>query len=109
VAEGRVRELGVARPETPEELYAVSDFVPLHLASTPETRDFVGDDAFAAMKPGARLINAARGDLVDQDALLRALEDGRLGGAAIDRVAVAPLAAIPVLGLLQPFVPPHLG
>src|SRR6185436_14511878 len=53
-------------------------------AATPETRGFVGAEAFAQMKPGARLINAARGDVVDQDALVAALTSGHLGGAGID-------------------------
>jgi D-3-phosphoglycerate dehydrogenase len=109
VSEGRFRELGVERIETPEELYAVSDFISLHLASTPETRGFVDDAAFAVMKPGARLINAARGDLVDQDALMRALEDGRLGGAAIDVFPTEPTVESPLFGLSQVVVTPHLG
>ena len=52
VAEGRYRELGVEKADTPADLYGASDFISLHLASTPETRGFVGTEAFAAMKPG---------------------------------------------------------
>lgn len=109
MTEARFRELGVDRAETPEALYAVSDFVSLHLASTPETRNFVGAAAFAAMKPGARLINAARGDVVDTDALVAAITSGRLGGAAIDVYPEEPCTDSPLFGLPGVVVTPHLG
>jgi D-3-phosphoglycerate dehydrogenase len=109
VAEGRYRELGVDKADTPEDLYRASDFISLHLASTPETRGFVGAEAFAAMKPGARLINAARGDVVDQDALVEALRSGRLGGAGIDVFPTEPVTESPLFGLPGVVVTPHLG
>ncbi len=109
VAEGRYRELGVEKADSPEDLYAVSDFISLHLASTPETRGFVGAAAFAAMKPGARLINAARGDVVDQDALVEALTSGHLGGAGIDVFPTEPVTESPLFGLPGVVVTPHLG
>ncbi len=109
VAEGRFRELGVERAETPEELYARSDFVSLHLASSPQTKGFVGREAFAAMKPGARLINAARGDLVDQEAMVEALRDGRLAGAGVDVFPEEPCTDSPLFGLDGVVVTPHLG
>ena len=109
VAEGRYRELGVDKADTPEDLYGASDFITLHLASTPETRGFVGPAAFAAMKPGARLINAARGDVVDQDALVAALTSGHLGGAAIDVFPQEPTTESPLFGMPGVVVTPHLG
>ncbi|HEX2504427.1 MAG TPA: phosphoglycerate dehydrogenase [Miltoncostaeaceae bacterium] len=109
VADARYRELGVDKAETPEDLYGASDFVSLHLASTAETRGFVGRDAFAAMKPGARLINAARGDVVDQEALVEALESGRLGGAGIDVFPQEPVTESPLFGRPGVVVTPHLG
>jgi D-3-phosphoglycerate dehydrogenase len=109
VADARFRELGVERAETPEALYAQSDFVSLHMALTPDTRGFVGREAFAAMRPGTRLINAARGDLVDQDALADALREGRLGGAAIDVFPQEPCTESPLFSLPGVVVTPHLG
>jgi D-3-phosphoglycerate dehydrogenase / 2-oxoglutarate reductase len=109
VTEGRYRELGVEKADTPEDLYRVSDFITLHLASTDETRGFVGREAFAAMKPGARLINAARGDVVDQEALLEALGSGHLAGAGIDVFPVEPVTESPLFGLPGVVVTPHLG
>ena len=109
VAEGRYRELGVEKADTAEDLYRASDFISLHLASTPETRGFVGAEAFAAMRPGARLINAARGDVVDQDALVEALRSGHLGGAGIDVFPSEPVTESPLFGLPGVVVTPHLG
>ncbi len=68
-----------------------ADFVVLAAPETPETRHLIGPEEIALMKPGARLINVARGSLLDETALLRALEEGKLGGAAIDVAASEPL------------------
>ncbi len=109
VADSRFRELGVERADTPEDLYGSSDFITLHLASTPETRGLVGRAAFAAMRPGARVINAARGDVLDVDALVEALQSGRLGGAAVDVFPQEPTTESPLFGLPGVVVTPHLG
>jgi phosphoglycerate dehydrogenase-like enzyme len=66
------------------ELAAASDFVSVHCPLTPATRGLIGAEFFARMRPGAHLINCARGGVVDRDALLAALESGRLGGAGLD-------------------------
>lgn len=67
-----------------DDVLAVSDFVTLHVPATPSTDRMIDGEAIARMKPGAMLLNASRGSVVDLDALARALRAGRLGGAAID-------------------------
>ncbi|MCB0882001.1 MAG: phosphoglycerate dehydrogenase [Thermoleophilia bacterium] len=109
VADARYREMGVDKAETPDDVYAAADFITLHLASTPETKGFVNTDAFAKMKPGARLINVGRGDLVDTAALVDALTNGTLGGAGVDVFPEEPCTDSPLFGLANVVVTPHLG
>ena len=83
--------LGNAAPVASlEELFAESDVVSLHVPETPATRNMIDAAALAAMRPGSLLINAARGTVVDIDAVAAALESGHLGGAAIDVFPVEP-------------------
>ena len=86
-----------------------SDIVTLHTPVTDMTWHLIGEDDLARMKPGAILINCARGGLVDEDALLRALEDGRLGGAALDVFVTEPPADSPLFRRQDVVVTPHLG
>jgi D-3-phosphoglycerate dehydrogenase len=75
-----------------DELLAMSDFVSIHAPLTPATRGLFNRDVFRKMKKGAMLINTARGPLVDEEALIAALDSGQLGGAALDVVTTEPLA-----------------
>ena len=108
VARERFRELGVERAETPELAYGAADFVTLHLPLTDETRDSVGAEAFAAMRDGVRLVNAARGELVDEEALVAALTSGKVAGAALDVFSREPYSG-PLLDLDNVVVTPHLA
>jgi D-3-phosphoglycerate dehydrogenase len=108
VARERYRELGVERAESRDDVLAVADFLTLHLPLADETRGVIDAEALAKMPPGARLINAARGELVDEDALVEALRSGRLGGAALDVFSEEPYSG-PLLGLDNVVVTPHLA
>jgi len=91
-----------------DELLAASDVVALGAPLTAETRGLFGDKAFAAMKRGALLVNVTRGEIVDGDALLRALREGRLGGAALDVAPLEPLpASHPLWSLPNVVMTPH--
>ena len=84
----------VGGPETLPQLLGESDFVVLAAPLTPETEDMINADTLAMVKPGAWLINVARGRLIDERALLRALRDGPLGGAVLDTFREEPLGAL---------------
>lgn len=99
---------GFARASSLAEGLAMADLISLHTPMRPETRHLIGPEAFAAMKPGAILLNFGRAGLVDEAALLTALAGGRLGGAGLDvyspEAARGPLAAFPNVVFT-----PHLG
>ena len=76
-------DLGVTYAE-PEEIFAEADFISLHLPSTPETYKFVNAALLERMKPSAFIVNTARGSLVDEEALVAAIDAGQLAGAASD-------------------------
>ncbi len=90
ISQARADELGVQRVDSLEQLLGMADVVSLHLPSTAQTRGLINADSLAQMKPGALLVNSARGTLVDEDALLAALESGQLGGLATDVFAQEP-------------------
>ena len=92
-----------------EELMAESDFVTLHLARTPETIGLLDAEMLKRSKPGLRLVNVARGGIVDEEALAEAVRAGIVAGAAIDVFAEEPIAGSPLFGLPGVIVTPHLG
>jgi D-3-phosphoglycerate dehydrogenase len=108
VALDRFRELGVEPSPTPEDVYREADLITLHLPLNDETRGLLGRDAFARMRDGVRIVNAARGGLVDEDALLDAIRSGKVAGAALDVFATEPYSG-PLLELDQIVVTPHLA
>jgi glyoxylate reductase len=91
-------------------LLAESDYVSIHVPLTPKTRHLIGQREFSLMKPGAILINTARGAVVDQAAMLAALKSGRLAGAGLDVTDPEPIAANdPLLRLDNVVITPHIG
>ena len=91
-------------------LYAESDYITLHVAATPETQGMLSADAFRQMKPGVRIVNCARGELVEEEALRDAVLTSKVAGAALDVFQTEPLpAAWPLAGLDNVFLTPHIG
>jgi D-3-phosphoglycerate dehydrogenase len=108
VARERFRELGAERAESPDAVLAAADFLTLHLPLTPETKGFLGPEAIAKLRDGVRLVNAARGELVDEEALVDALRDGKIAAAAIDVFSSEPYEG-PLLELDNVVTTPHLA
>src|SRR5205085_7487836 len=106
VSADRFRELG-AEPATFDEVLERSDFLTLHLPLTDDTRGAIDSDAIAKMRDGVRIVNAARGELLDEDALVAALESGKVGGAAVDVFAHEPYDG-PLIRAPHTVVTPHL-
>jgi D-3-phosphoglycerate dehydrogenase len=104
----RANNLGIEKVEL-NDLLARSDFVSLHVPLTPETRNIISADALARMKQGARLINCARGGLVDEKALKSALDSGHLKGAALDVFEEEPARTHVLFGDERIIATPHLG
>jgi D-3-phosphoglycerate dehydrogenase len=108
VSPDRFRELGVEQVESDQDVYGAADFLTLHLPLTDETRRSINANAFAKMRDGVRIVNAARGALIDEDDLLEALKSGKVGGAALDVFSTEPYSG-PLLELDNVVVTPHLA
>ncbi len=104
----RAAELGVSLVSL-DELLAGSDFITVHLPRNAETTGLIGDAELHRVRPGLRIVNAARGGLIDEAALARALRDGRVAGAALDVYATEPCTDSPLFELDNVVVTPHLG
>ncbi len=109
VSAERAKEMGVDAMPSLEALLVQADFVSIHLPRTPETEGLIGEHELRLMKQGARLVNTARGGIVDESALAKAIESGHLGGAALDVFATEPTTDSPLFALDPVVVTPHLG
>lgn len=92
-----------------DSLLADSDFISLHLPRTPETENLLGREAFAKAKRGVRIINASRGGIIDEEALVEAIRDGQVAGAALDVYAEEPMTGGPLTEMPEIVLTPHLG
>ncbi|MGI1662296.1 phosphoglycerate dehydrogenase [Palleronia sp. KMU-117] len=108
LSEERADHLGVTKVDL-DELLSRSDFITFHVPLTEKTRNILSADAIARLKPGVRIINCARGGLVDEAALAEALKSGHVAGAAFDVFAVEPATDSPLFNLPNVVVTPHLG
>ena len=108
VAAARAAAVGV-RLASIDELLAEADFISIHLPKNAETTGLIGDAELRKVRPGVRIINAARGGIVDEAALADALADGRVAGAALDVYAREPCTDSPLFQLANVVVTPHLA
>jgi len=108
VSSDRFRELSVEPVSSLDEVYAEADVVTLHLPLNAETEGLLDAAAFERMKNGVRIVNAARGGLIDEDALIAAIRSGKVAGAALDVFRTEPYTG-PLLELPQVVVTPHLA
>ncbi|RYH04063.1 phosphoglycerate dehydrogenase [Salipiger sp. IMCC34102] len=108
LSEERATEIGVEKLEF-DALLERSDFITFHVPLTDQTRNILSKEAIAKLKPGVRIVNCARGGLVDEAALAEAIKDGRVAGAAFDVFAEEPATNSPLFNLKNVVVTPHLG
>ncbi len=107
---GQAEEAGVALAPSKDALFEAADFLTLHLVLSDRSRSIVGEDELRRMRPSAYLVNTSRAGLVDQSALLRALEEGWIAGAGLDVFETEPLPAdSPFRRLPNVLALPHLG
>jgi phosphoglycerate dehydrogenase-like enzyme len=105
----RAKEAGVTFA-TKEELFRTSDIISIHIVSSPSTLDLVTSKEFALMKPTAFLVNTSRGPIVNEEALLKALNEERIAGAGLDVYNVEPLPLdSPIRSAKNATLTPHMG
>ena len=108
LSEEKAEKMGVRKVEL-EELFAHADFITLHVPYTEQTANILSRENIAKLKPGVRVINCARGGLVDEAALAEALKSGHVAGAGFDVFEVEPATDSPLFGLPNVVCTPHLG
>jgi D-3-phosphoglycerate dehydrogenase len=109
VSADRARQLGVMLVPSVEELLSTVDFLTVHLPKTPDTLGLLDAAALAKARPGLRIVNTARGGIIDEQALADAVRSGVVAGAALDVFAQEPTTESPLFGLDNVIVTPHLG
>ena len=105
----RLAELGVTLADSPAKVFETSDFVSLHCPATPENRHLVNAERLASMQPSAFLINTARGDIIDESALVDALRSKAIAGAGLDVFELEPKVTEALLSMDNAILLPHLG
>jgi D-3-phosphoglycerate dehydrogenase len=108
VSEDEMQKRG-ADPVSIQDLYAWSDFISLHLPLSVQTRDMIGPLAFSQMKDGVRIVCAARGGIIDEAALITALNSGKVAGAALDVFATEPPGLTETVSHPRVIATPHIG
>lgn len=108
ISEDEIRQRG-AEPVSIQDLYAWSDFISLHLPLDVQTRDMIGPLAFSEMKDGVRIVCAARGGIIDESALIAALNSGKVAGAALDVFAHEPPGLTEAVSHPRVIATPHIG
>ncbi|HUZ06477.1 MAG TPA: phosphoglycerate dehydrogenase [Candidatus Paceibacterota bacterium] len=110
LTEERAKAIGAEFAESLDEVYLNADFITVHMPVTKETKEMLNAAAFAKMKPGVKIVNCARGEIISENDLIAALESGKVAGAALDVFAVEPLPADhPYRKQANLILTPHLG
>jgi len=108
ISEDEIKQRG-AEPVSIQDLYAWSDFISLHLPLNVQTRDMIGPLAFSEMKDGVRIVSAARGGIIDEAALVAALNSGKVAGAALDVFGQEPPGLTEAVSHPRVIATPHIG
>ncbi|HVU27956.1 MAG TPA: phosphoglycerate dehydrogenase, partial [Verrucomicrobiae bacterium] len=110
LTEERAKAVGAEFAANVDQVYLAADFITVHMPVTPETKNMLNAAAFAKMKPGVKIVNCARGEIISENDLIAALESGKVAGAALDVFAVEPLPADhPFRKQPNLILTPHLG